>query len=506
MSEIQIDGETLTIRDIIEVARANAKVVIAESAGQKVRRSRQVLENLIKEGNVIYGVNTGFGELSNVKISPVEIEELQTNLIRSHSVGVGKPLSKETVRAVMLLRINTLAKGYSGIRLQTLETLVEMLNKGVVPVIPEKGSVGASGDLAPLSHLMLVLIGEGRAEYEGRVLDGREAMRRAGIPIVQLKFKEGLALNNGTQVMTAIAALLISDAWTLVEAAETAAALSFETLLGITDALDERIHRIRPHPGQIRCAANLNRLIAGSQLVSSGRDAMTSRNRPHDPYSLRCVPQVLGTIRDALKYVQQTIQTEINSATDNPLVFAEDKQCMSGGNFHGQPISLALDMIGIVLAMLGNFSERRISRLVDGKLSNGLPPFLIPPESKPGLNSGLMTVQYTAAALASENKILAHPACVDSIPTSANFEDFVSMGLAAALKARSILENAQHIIAIELLCAAQAADFRRSEKLGKGTRRVYETIRKMVPTLRRDKVLNEEIEKIADLVRNGSFP
>jgi len=503
MHVIYADGENLTVEEVVKVARKDAKVAIPEEVKRRIKRSREVLERLVKEKQVIYGVNTGFGALSKVKISPQEIKELQSNLIRSHSSGVGKPLSTEIVRALLLLRINTLAKGYSGIRLEPLETLVEMLNKGVHPVIPAKGSVGASGDLAPLSHMILVLMGEGKAEYQRKLMTGKEAMEKAGIKPVQLDFKEGIALNNGTQLMMAIAALTIHDAEKLIKTAEVAVALTLEALQGVVDAFSDRIHKVRPHEGQVLTAQNIRKLIEESQLVQTGRQAMEKIQRPHDPYSLRCAPQVLGTARDAIAYTKRTVEVEINSATDNPLVFSEDETCLSGGNFHGQPLSLAMDLLGIALTIVGNISERRTARLLDEKLNNGLPAFLIPPEAKKGLHSGLMTVQYTAAALASENKVLAHPACADSIPTSANFEDFISMGVTAAQKAMQILENVEYIIAIELLCAAQAIEFRGSEKLGKGTKKAYSTIRETVPMLREDRVLSEDIEKIRKIVKTG---
>jgi histidine ammonia-lyase len=503
MYTVQLDGETLTIEDVVKVAHNEAKVVIPEKVKARVKACREFLEKLLEEGKVIYGVNTGFGALSDAKIPKHKLKQLQTNLIRSHAAGVGKPLSTEVVRATMLLRANTLAKGYSGIRLETLETLVEMLNKGVHPIIPAKGSVGASGDLAPLSHMVLVLMGEGEAEYKGEIMSGKEAMEKAGIRPVQLDFKEGIALNNGTQLMTAIAALTIHRAENLIETAEVAAALTMEALMGVSDALDEKIHKARPHAGQAITAKNMRELIAGSKLVQTGEEAMAKIGRPHDAYSLRCTPQVLGAARDAITYARKVVEVEINSATDNPLVFPETGECLSGGNFHGQPIALAMDTLGVALAIVGNISERRIFRLLDEKLNNGLPPFLIPPQAKRGLNSGLMTAQYTAAALASENKVLAHPACADSIPTSANFEDFVSMGTTSAQKAMQILENTEYIIAIELLCAAQAIDIRGPEKLGRGTRKAYRKIREVVPPLKEDRPLNPDIEKLKALVEGG---
>jgi len=501
MHEVCIDGETLRIEDIVRVSREYAKVSIPEKVKNRVKRSRVVLQKIIEENKVVYGVNTGFGALCNVVISPDEIKQLQSNLIRSHSSGVGKSLDTEIVRALMLLRANTLAKGHSGIRLETLETLVEMLNKKVHPVIPAKGSVGASGDLAPLSHMILVLVGEGKAEFKGRVMSGKEAMAKAGIEPAQLEFKEGIALNNGTQLMTAIAALTVYDAENLVKTAEVATALTLEALLGFSDAFDEKIQKVRPYNGQAITAKSISELIAASQFAQTVKEARKRGGRPHDPYSLRCAPQVLGAVRDAVAYVKGVVEIEINSATDNPLVFPEEETCLSGGNFHGQPISLSMDVLGIALAIVGNFSERRIARLLDEKLSNGLPAFLVPPEAGIGLNSGLMMCQITAAALASENKILAHPACVDSIPTSANFEDFVSMGVTAAQKTMQILENTETIVAIELLCAAQAIDFRGSRKLGKGTKIAHATIRRIVPALKEDRVLSEDIEKLRQTVR-----
>jgi histidine ammonia-lyase len=505
MKKVYVDGETLTIEDVVAVARHNAKMEIPEKVKSKVTECRRFLERLVREKHVVYGVTTGFGALGNVTIQPEDMKELQSNLIRSHSAAVGKPADKEIVRAMMLLRANTLAKGLSGTRLKILETLVQMLNKGVHPVVPEKGSVGASGDLAPLSHMTLVMTGEGEAEYMGKTMSGREAMRRAGIAPVKLDFKEGVALNNGTQYMTAIAALTVYDAERLIEAAEVATALSLEALRGIADAFDERIHQARPHSGQIISARNVRTLIAGSKLITSGEGATRQGTHPQDPYCLRCAPQVLGSVRDAIEYVKKIIETEINSATDNPLVFAEDETCLSGGNFHGQPVALAMDILGTALAAVGNIAERRIARLIDESLSRGLPAFLISEKAKKGLQSGFMAAQYTAAALASENKVLAHPASVDSIPTSANFEDFVSMGPAAARKAMEILRNVEYIVAIELLCGAQGADFRDPKRLGKGTREAYRVIRKSVPQLKEDRPVHKDIETVKNLIRDGTL-
>jgi histidine ammonia-lyase len=505
MHKIIVDGETLSIEEVVKVARNNTNVAIPEKVREQVKKSREVLEKLVKDNHVIYGVNTGFGALNNRTIPKDQIEQLQINLIRSHSAGVDEPLTTEVVRALMLLRANTLAKGYSGIRLETLETLVEMLNKRVHPMIPAKGSVGASGDLAPLSHMILVLMGEGKAEYQGKIMSGKEALEEAGIKPVHLELKEGVALNNGTQLMTAVAALAVYDAENLIAITEIATAVSLEAMLGISDAFDEKIQKARPHNGQATTAKNIRKLFAGSCLIQNGKESMDKAQRPHDPYSLRCAPQVLGASRDAIAYARKVIEVEINSATDNPLVFPEEGTCLSGGNFHGQPISLAMDVLGIALTIIGNISERRTARLLDEKLNNGLPAFLVPPQTRAGLSSGFMMVQYTAAALASENKVLAHPACVDSIPTSANFEDFVSMGAMAAQKTAKILKNSEYITAIELLCAAQAVEYRGIEKLGKGTRKAYAAIRRIVPPLKKDRVLNEDIEKLRQTIRDQSL-
>lgn len=505
MKKLLIDGESLTIENVVEVARGNAKVALSKKAVEKVRKSRKTLEEFVKKKKIIYGVTTGFGALGNVAISADDVEDLQVNLIRSHSACVGEPLEREVVRALMLLRANTLAKGYSGIRLETLETLIQMLNKHVHPIIPEKGSVGASGDLGPLSHVALVMIGEGEAEYKGEIMKGKEALKEAQIQPAKLDFKEGVALNNGTQMMTALAALAVFDAERLLKTAEITAALSLEALNGISDAFDKRIHEARPHQGQIASAQNMRLLTAKSRLILSGEEAVKKGLHPQDPYSLRCVPQVLGAARDAVAYVRRVVETEINSATDNPLIFTNDNTCLSGGNFHGQPIAMAMDFLATALTVVGNISERRTARLIDENLNKGLPQFLVHKDVKKGLHSGLMYAQYTAAALASENKTLAHPASADSIPTSANFEDFVSMGPIAARKTKAILENVEYIVAIELLCAAQAVDFRGAEKLGKGTRAAYDLLRKRVRVLKEDRVLSRDIETLKTLVHKGGF-
>ena len=503
MKTIFLDGETLSIEDVVAVARENAKVEIPDYIKKRVIKSCRVLKEILDSGIAVYGVNTGFGALSKVKIPKEEQERLQLNMVRSHSAGVGEPLPTDVIRATMLLRANMLARGYSGIRLEVLETLIKMLNEGVHPIVPEKGSVGASGDLAPLAHIALVLIGEGKAEYKGEILSGKEALEKAGIDPLKLKAKEAMALINGTQLMTAMAALAVHDAENLVRTAEIAAALSLEVLNGVFDAFEEKVNRLRPHTGQVLTARNVRQLIKGSKLILSGREAYEKLGYPHDPYTLRCIPQVIGAARDAIAYARKIVETEINSVTDNPLIFPDDKACISAGNFHGQPIAVAMDTLGIAITIIGGFSERRIARLIDEKLNRGLPPFLVSKEAKEGINSGFMLAQYTAAALASENKVLAHPASIDSIPTSANFEDYVSMGTTAAKKATEIIENTWHILAIELLCACQAADLRGADKLGKGTKIAYSTIRSSVPMLKEDRVLSDDIKKICEIIKMG---
>ncbi len=500
MSRILLDGESLTLEQVVEVARNRAEVGLSPAARTRVEASRAIVENLLRKRKPVYGVTTGFGALSGTRISPEDAVELQRNLIRSHSAGVGRPSDAETVRAMMLLRANTLAKGYSGIRLKTLETLIEMINRCVYPIVPEKGSVGASGDLVPLAHMTAVLMGEGTAEYQAAIMAGGEALRRAGLEPVELTAKEGLALINGTQFSTAIAVLALRDSERLIANAEIAGAMTLESLHGHLEALDERLHGARPHQGQIATARNLKKLLSSSQMVS---EALTCEVKGiHDPYSIRCMPQVAGAARDALTYVRKVLLTEINSATDNPLVFPEDGACLSGGNFHGQPIAISSDILGIALTSIGNISERRIARLMDPMTNEGLTPFLIPKSSRRGLDSGFMMTQVVAASLASENKVLSHPASVDSLPTSAGFEDFVSMSASAAAKAREILRNVERIVAIELLCASQAYDLRGADKLGKGTRIAYERIRSKVPALTKDREMSPDITKVVSMIRS----
>jgi len=501
---VTLDGASLTIDDVVRVSRAYEQIALRDDARQKVAKCRAVLDELIKS-KVIYGINTGFGALGNVTIPPNDLESLQLNLIRSHAAGLGPPLPIDVTRAMMLLRANTLAKGLSGIRLSTLETLIAMINSRVHPVIPERGSVGASGDLAPLAHMTLVMIGEGYAEYMGKTMDGSAALDAASIRPVSLAAKEGLALINGTQMMTAIGALMVHDARKLVEYSERSGAMSLEALQGLPEAFDQRLHQARPHPGQIASAHHMRQLIDGSKLVGSGEKRALRGLYLQDPYSLRCIPQVMGAARGAVEYASKTIEIELNSANDNPLIFPEDRVVLSGGNFHGQPIALILDLLAIALSTVGNLVERRIARILDPNLSSGLPPFLVSQASKAGLSSGLMLSQQSAAALASENKILAHPASVDSIPTSANFEDFVSMGPASALKLMRIVENLAFIVAIEFLCAAEAAELRGIENLSPSNRGNHKIVRNFVQKLDADREISKDINNLARALRGEAF-
>lgn len=491
-----LDGDSLTIQDVVDVARHHKPVSISPVGMANLERARAMVDQFIAEDKVVYGLTTGFGKFSTVTINKEQIEELQENLIITHAVGVGEPFPEEVVRAMMLLRANALTQGHSGVRPKVVTALLEMLNKGVHPVIPEKGSLGASGDLAPLSHMVLVLIGKGEAFYKGERMPGAAAMTKAGIEVVKLKAKEGLALINGTQAMTAVGTLAFYDAERLARLADVAAAMSVEALDGITPAFDPKVHAVRPHPGQIKVAANLRQLLAESEIISGA-----THGRVQDAYALRCTPQVHGASRDALDYVRRAVETEINSVTDNPILFPETGEVISGGNFHGQPMALAFDFLGIAAAELANISERRTERLVNPSLSNGLPAFLC---KNGGLNSGFMICQYSAASLVSENKVLAHPASVDSIPSSANQEDHVSMGTIAARKARSIIENTANVLAIELLCAAQGIDLR-GGKPGKGSGAGYKAVRKAVTFMERDREIWPDMRAIEKLVRNGNI-
>ena len=497
MATVIVNGENLKISHIEPVALKRVKIGLGKDVREALASVQRIIKKAIDDRKVIYGVTTGFGALSDVFISKGQRKQLQKNIIKSHSAGVGDVFDEECVRAIMLLRINSLAKGNSGVRYRTLKTLIEMLNKGVHPVVPEKGSVGASGDLAPLAHLALVLIGEGKAIYKDKLLTGKQAMKAAGVRLCELEAGEGLALINGTQVMTGVGALVVNDSVKLLKTADIAAGMSLEVLLGSNIELNEKIHRARPHNGQITSAENLRRITKKSEIISSHEDCA----RVQDAYSIRCCPQVHGASMDALNYVKKVIETEMNSATDNPLIFPDTGQIFNnGGNFHGQPVALAMDFLTIALSEIANISERRIERLVNPLLS-GLPAFLV---KNPGLNSGMMIAQYTAASLVSENKTLSHPASVDSIPTSANKEDHVSMGTIAARKCRQVLFNVENVIAIELLCAAQALDLLTNLKAGAGTLEAYKLIRKHIPHLEEDRILSNDIEKMQELVHDGA--
>lgn len=496
MNKVIITGNTLTLEEIVGVCRRFEQVELSDSAKDKILISRKIVDDFVDNGDVVYGITTGFGKFSDVSISKDESKLLQKNLIITHAVGAGKPFATEIVRGIILLRINNLAKGYSGAKLETIETMINMLNKKVHPIVPEKGSLGASGDLAPLSHMVLPMIGLGDAEYNGQVMPGAEAMAKAGIPVIELTSKEGLALINGTQVMTSVGALTIYDAINLVKASDIAAALSFEAQNGIVTALDHKVHDVRPHKGQIDSAKILLQLLAESNMTTKQGEI-----RVQDAYSLRCTPQVHGASKDAINYVRDKVEIEINSVTDNPIIFPETLEGISGGNFHGQPMALSFDFLAIALAELANISERRLERLVNPTLS-GLPAFLV---EHGGLNSGFMIVQYSAAALVSENKVLAHPASVDSIPSSANQEDHVSMGTIASRKAREIMENARRVISMEIMCACQGIDLRGNKGLGKGTAPVYEAVRKLVPMLTEDRPLYEDINKCEELIINETI-
>ncbi|MBU2601088.1 MAG: histidine ammonia-lyase [Actinobacteria bacterium] len=493
---VRIDGGSLTIEDVVRVAREGELVEVAAEARREMERARAVIEEVLGGGAVVYGVNTGFGKFADVVIPEDQLDLLSKNLIVSCCTGVGDPFAVEVVRAMLLLRANSLAKGNSGVRPIVVDGLVEMLNKRIHPVVPQKGSVGSSGDLAPLSHLAVVMLGGGRAWYEGELLPGAVALERAGMQPLRLKAKEGLSLSNGTQAMTAVGALAVYDAERLADTADIAGALSAEALEAVPFAFDDRIHASRPHSGQLTTARNLRNLLQGSELIE-GAD----HGRIQDAYALRCMPQVHGASRDAIAYVKGVIETEINSATDNPLVFPDEGEVLSGGNFHGQPVALAMDFLTIALAELANIYERRTERLMNPALSGGLPAFFI---EEGGINDGYMVAQYTAAALVSENKVLAHPACVDSIPTSANQEDHVSMGTISARQAREVLGNVVHVVAIELMCACQGVEFR-PRKPAPPSRRVCALIREKVARLDADREMDGDIENIAVLIREGRF-
>lgn len=486
-----INNHSTTLEELVQVARYEEKVTISEENKTKIISSRKKVEKIIDSGEIKYGITTGFGAFKNKVIDKDQTSKLQRNLILSHSVGVGNFLSKETVRGIMFVMINYLSKGYSGIKIETLNTLVEMLNKGVHPLVPEKGSVGSSGDLAPSAHIALVLIGEGKAEYKGKVMTGARAMSLAKIKPVELSSKEGLAIINNTSAMTSISALVLHDTTWLMKVANISASLSLQALMGTDKAYDLRIHMLKPHKEQIKIAKQLNKMLKGSSFID--------KDRIQEAYSFRCVPQIHGAIGNMLNFCTNTVSTELNSVTDNPLIFTDtEPNVVSGGNFHGEPVAIAMDAAAIAISELGNISERRLAAILDPATNNGLPAFLV---KDGGINSGLMITQYTAASLVSENKILAHPASVDSIPTSANIEDIVSMGTIAARKAREIFENVAMIISIELMASCQAIDLRKNMSnkeldLSPETEKIYKFIRKNVPYFTKDVEYRKYFEKI----------
>ena len=496
---IGLTGDTLTVADVWEVAVNDEPSAIADSARERMHAARELVEDVAhSDGHHTYGVNTGFGRFVSSEIPEELTEELQVRLLRSHACGVGEPYPREIVRAALLLRANTLAKGYSGARVETAELLVECLNRGVLPRVPSRGSVGASGDLAPLAHLALPLVGEGEAEVDGELVPGAEALARAGLAPIRLGAKEGLSLINGTQFMAAFGSLGVVRARRLAGAADVACALSLEALQGSRVAFDPAVQALRPLTGQAAAAANVLRLLEGSAIMEAHRWC----DKVQDAYSLRCAPQVHGAARDLLAYVEGTVSVELNAATDNPLVLVETGELVSNGNFHGQPVAFALDALAMAASELASISERRVERLVNPALSDGLPAFLT---VEGGLNSGFMIPQYVAASLVSEAKALCHPASVDSIPTSAGQEDHVSMGNAAGLKAWQVLANAERTVAIELLAGAQAVEFLAPLAPGIGVRAAYGFVRGLSPRLRDDRSLTRDIEVIADAVRDGSL-
>ena len=502
MNALHINGNELTLDAVREVAVDRRPVLLSPDAREAVDRARAVVDEIVASNKVAYAITTGVGKLSDVRIVGDQIRELQVNLVRSHSVGVGEPLSVPETRAMMLLRANSLAKGYSGVRGVVIDTLCEMLNRGVTPFAPSQGSVGASGDLAPLAHLALALIGEGECIDAANVrVSSSDALKRAQIKPLTLEAKESISLINGTQGMLAVGTLALLAAETLVDSADVLGGLCCDALKGTDTAFDERIHKARPHSGQMKTAANLRRMLEGSQIRESHREC----GRVQDAYSLRCIPQVHGAVRDTLEHCRKVFEIEANSAVDNPLVFITDAKhlkgdVISGGNFHGEPLAFALDFIGIALSALAGISERRIERLVNPALSEGLPPFLA---QGAGLNSGFMMPQVTAAALVSENKVLAHPASVDSITTSGNKEDYVSMGMTAAIKLKRIVENTRNVLAIEAMAVAQAIDFLYPLKASKRGQAAHAAIRSVCPTMEKDRVMYKDFARLAELIASG---
>ena len=502
MNALHISGNDITLEDVREVAIGRRAVLLSGDARETVNLARAVVDDIVASNKSAYAITTGVGKLSDVRIAGEQIRELQVNLVRSHAMGVGDPIPIAETRAMMLLRANSLAKGHSGVRAVVIDTICEMLNRGVTPMVPSQGSVGASGDLAPLAHLALALIGEGECfDEKGARISSSDALKRSQVKPLILESKEAISLINGTQAMLAVGTLALLTIETLVNTADVLGGLCCDALKGTDTAFDERIQNARPHAGQIRTAANLRRMLEGSQIRESHRDC----GRVQDAYSLRCIPQVHGAVRDTLSHCRSVLEIEVNSAVDNPLVFITDAKTaqgdvISGGNFHGEPLAFALDFLAIALSALAGISERRIERLVNPALSEGLPPFLAPGA---GLNSGFMLPQVTAAALVSENKVLAHPASVDSITTSGNKEDYVSMGMTAALKLRRVVENTTNVLAIEAMAVAQALDFLAPLKSSKRGQAVHAAIRGVCPTMEKDRVMYPDLARIVGLISSG---
>ncbi|MCH3913770.1 MAG: histidine ammonia-lyase [Acidaminococcaceae bacterium] len=493
-----ITGKDLTIENVVNVARHDEKVVLSEEAKAAINKARAYVEEKLASGAVIYGLTTGFGEFQKVFVPAEDAKTLQHNLIISHSCAMGNPMPIEVARAMVLLRINSVSKGNSGLKLATVQTMIDMLNKGVTPCIPEKGSLGASGDLALLAHMVQPMIGVGEAYYQGKLMSGKEAMNSAGIPIIELASKEGLALINGTQAMCAFGTLALYDAVQMAKMGDVLAGMVCEAQIGIRKAFDPKVHIVRGHQGQIDSAANLLKLTAGSKLTLD-ENPNPEIVKVQDAYSVRCTPQIHGGVREALKYVWNLMSREINASTDNPLVFPDEDEVISGGNFHGEPVAIALDTLGMAVAELADVSERRLERLVNPALSYGLPAFLC---RKGGLNNGFMIAQYAAASMVSENKIYAHPACVDSIPSSANQEDHVSMGTTSARTARMIVDNVRSVQAIELFGVCQALYLRGEDKMSPAAKSVYDCVRAAgVPAVEDDILMHPELVKCEDLIR-----
>lgn len=496
---LELNGQRLSLAQVAAVARGEEQVTLSSAARDRVEQARRVVENIVAEGRTVYGVNTGFGKLSDVRIEPSQLRELQLNLVRSHSCGLGAPLSIPETRAMLILRANVLSLGYSGCRAILIEKLIELLERGVTPVIPEKGSVGASGDLAPLAHLALTVIGEGEAFYQNERMPSANALQRARVEPLQLEVKEGIALLNGTQAMAAVGGLALYRADRVASVADVAGAISLEALKGTPVAFDARIHAARPHHGQIEVAAHLRKLLEDSQIRESH---LENDPRVQDAYSLRCMPQVHGTVRGALQHAREIVEIETGSATDNPLVFAETGDVLSGGNFHGAPLALSFDYAAMAMTDLMSITERRIDRLVNPDSNEDLPPFLT---SHPGAASGFMMLQIVAASLLNEAKVLAHPASIDNVPTDGGKEDHVSMGMTAATKLRSIVDLTEMTVAIELIAAAEGLEYRAPLQPGKGVKQGYEIIRRHVPRLTSDRAMSSEIERVAAAVRDGEF-